>query len=109
MGGMSMFTKKDVPKPNQAQDKAEVKVAEQTAEVKVGPARVAVKSEGKTGFSQREAVFLAVTRCLEKNNVKFTSGKAADLLNPEMRKELTDALCADFKSGKVSLRETPAN
>lgn len=92
----------------------EVKVVETKGpDQKPAQTQPAAKQEAKAskpqGLSQREAVFLAVMSCFERNNVKFNGGKAGDLLNPEMRKQVTDSLCADFKAGKISLRETPAN
>lgn len=109
--------KKENAKP--AQDKAEVvsaavKLPEQKSEIKATQPLAEVKQETKAavkpqGLSQREAVYNAVMGCFQKNNVKFTGGKANDLLTPEIRKQITDSVCADFKASKVSLRDTPNN
>lgn len=104
--------KKESAKPQEAKA-VDSKLPEQKTEAKEGqtqaPKQEAKKVEKPQGLSQREAVYLAVMGCFEKSGVKFTSGKAADLLNPEMRKQITDTICADFKAGKVALRETPNN
>lgn len=92
----------------------ETKLPEQKTEAKPTAPAVSEKptapaKEAKQGLSQREAVFNTVMSFFNKANVKFTGGKAADLITAEMRKQIVDAIAADFKANKVSLRESPAN
>ena len=61
--------------------------------------------------SQRAAYFKAITSVLKENKVNFEENKTVvkSVLTSEMREQVISIVCAGFKNGSISLKDTPSN
>jgi len=61
--------------------------------------------------SQRDAVYEATVKALQSAGVLFNPGSTnvKDVATSQVRKAVIEHLCQQFREGKISLKDTPAN
>lgn len=71
---------------------------------------VATKPAGGEQLTQREGVFIAVTRTLKSKNIEMKKGVAAQsLLTPELREAIYKLLAQGFVEKRIALKPTESN